>query len=324
VCLGAFLWSVYSSADYAVVSKVVGPVALGYYALAFQMVSFPVQKLTGNVNQAVYPLYCRLQHDRSRLRDWYLRVTALLSLLGMPVLGGMAIVADDAFALLLGERWLPAVVPFQVLACVGMLMTVSYSLPPLINALGRPDINLRYTIISTIILPSGFVILGLTHGLVGICWAWLILYPLIEVWIVHSTRHLTGCSVKDLAVAQLPVVMGVIAMALPSWPSICSPMFPRLCSAWERLFSWARRPTRASCCSWPSARSSPIYECCSGSSDATSRNRRDLSLPRSGRSGLRASPELRRCGTLLGISARLRIVSSAFARMSKSRRHARQ
>ena len=211
--LGALLWFAYINADYAVVSKLIGPAALGYYALAFQLISLPVQKLTGNVNQAVYPLYCRLQHDRSRLRDWYLRVTALLSLLGMPVLGGMAIVADDAFALLLGERWLPAVVPFQVLAFVGMLMTVSYSLPPLINALGRPDINLRYTIISTIILPSGFVILGLTHGLVGICWAWLILSPLIEVWIVHSTRHLTGCSVKDLAVAQLPVVMGVIAMA---------------------------------------------------------------------------------------------------------------
>ena len=213
VSLGAFLWFAWSNADYAVASKVIGPAALGYYALAFQLISLPVQKLTGNVNQAVYPLYCRLQQDRVRLRDWYLRVTALLSLLGMPVLGDMAIVADDAFALVLGEKWLPAVVPFRVLAVVGMWMTVSYSLSPLINALGRPDINLRYTIISTIVLPTGFVILGLTHGLIGICLAWLILYPLIEVWIVHSTRHLTGCGVKDLAIAQLPVVMGVVAMA---------------------------------------------------------------------------------------------------------------
>src|SRR5262249_53789786 len=125
VSLGALLWFVWSNADYAVVTKVVGPAALGYYALAFQLISLPVQKLTGNVNQAVYPLYCRIQHDRARLRDWYLRVTALLSFLGMPVLGGMAIVADDAFALFLGEKWLPAVVPFQVLAVVGMIMTVS-------------------------------------------------------------------------------------------------------------------------------------------------------------------------------------------------------
>jgi len=213
VSLGALLWFAYSNADYAVVSKLIGPAALGYYALAFQLISLPVQKLTGNVNQAVYPLYCRLQHDRPRLRDWYLRVTALLSLLGMPVLGGMAIVAEDAFELVLGEKWLPAVVPFQVLAFVGMLMTVSYSLSPLINALGRPDINLRYTLISTIVLPSGFVVLGLTHGLMGICWAWLGLYPLIEAWIVHSTRHLTGCGLKEIAIAQLPVVLGVVAMA---------------------------------------------------------------------------------------------------------------
>jgi O-antigen/teichoic acid export membrane protein len=213
VSSGALLWFAWSNADYAVVSKVVGPAALGYYALAFQLISLPVQKLTGNVNQAVYPLYCRIQHDRDRLRDWYLRTTALLSLLGMPVLGGMAVVADDAFALFLGEKWLPAVVPFQVLAVVGMIMTVSYSLSPLINALGRPDINLRYTILSTIILPSGFVILGVTYGLIGIFLAWLTLYPPLEMWIVHSTRQLTGCGVRDLAIAQLPVLMGVLAMA---------------------------------------------------------------------------------------------------------------
>lgn len=213
VSLGSLLWFVYSNADYAVVGKLVGPVALGYYALAFQLISLPVQKLTGNVNQAVYPLYCRLQHDRPRLRDWYLRVTVLLSLLGMPVLAGMALVARDALSVLFGDKWLPAVVPFQLLSVAGMLMILTYSLPPLLNALGRPDINLRYTAISTVVFPLGFVLFGLAYGLIGICWAWLLLYPIIAVAAVHTTERVTGCSVKDLARAQLPIVFGVIVMA---------------------------------------------------------------------------------------------------------------
>ena len=72
-----------------------------------------------------------------------MRLTVLYGFLGMPAMVGMALVAPDAFALLLGPRWLPAVLPFQLLAVVGVLMLYSHALPPLFNALGRPGINLR-------------------------------------------------------------------------------------------------------------------------------------------------------------------------------------
>ena len=71
--LGSLLWFAYSNADYAIVGKTVGTVALGFYTLAFQLMSLPVQKLTANINQVAYPVFCRLQHDPVRMRAWYLR-----------------------------------------------------------------------------------------------------------------------------------------------------------------------------------------------------------------------------------------------------------
>src|SRR5262249_13200003 len=132
VSLGSLLWFVYSNSDYAIVGRLAGATALGYYALAFQLNSLPVQKLTANVNQVAYPVFCRLQHDRPRLRAWYLRLTVLLGFFGTPALAGMILVAEDAFVVLLGDQWLPAVLPFRLLGGAGILMVFSHSLPPLL------------------------------------------------------------------------------------------------------------------------------------------------------------------------------------------------
>ncbi len=213
VSLGTLLWFVYSNCDYAVIGKLAGPVALGYYALAFQLISLPVQKLTANVNRVAYPVFCRLQDDRVRMRSWYLRLTVLLGVFGIPALAGMALVADDAFRFVLGEKWLPAVRSFQLLSVAGTLMVFSASLPPLFNALGRPDINLKYTATCTLVLPLGFVLLGQPYGLVGICVAWLVLYPVLVGGLVCCTRRLTGVGLADLVGAQLPVLAATAFMA---------------------------------------------------------------------------------------------------------------
>jgi PST family polysaccharide transporter/lipopolysaccharide exporter len=176
-----------------------------------------VQKLTANCNQVAYPVFCRLQGDRARLRNWYLRLTVLLGVFGLPVLAGMALVAQDAFALVLGAKWLSAVLPFRLLSVVGMLMVYAASLPPLLNALGRPDVNLKYTATCTLLFPLGFVLGGTWGGVIGVCVVWLVLYPLVVGGLVILTRKLTGVGLVDLVRAQVPVLAAVAFMTAVVW-----------------------------------------------------------------------------------------------------------
>jgi teichuronic acid exporter len=210
--LASLLWFIYSNSDFAIVGKLAGATALGYYALAFQLISLPVQKLTANTNQIVYPVFCRLRHDPALLRDWYLRLTVLLGFLGMPAMAGMALVADDGFAVVLGPRWQPAVLPFQLLSVVGILMVYGVSLPPLLNALGRPDVNVRYAGTCTLLYPAAFAIGATTSGVTGVCIAWLILYPVILASLVTLTHRLTGVGLGALVWAQRQVVGAVLFM----------------------------------------------------------------------------------------------------------------
>jgi PST family polysaccharide transporter len=221
VSAGSLLWFAYSNADFAVAGALLGPIALGYYAVAFQLISLPVQKLTAAANQVMYPVYCRLQEDPQRLRDWFLRLTVLQNFLALPALAGMALVAADGIPLLLGEQWRPAVRPFQLLCPVGVLMVVGCGIPPLLVALGRPDLNLRYTAVCTVVYPISFLAAGWwgtqlgqeQGGLIGICLVWLGLYPLMLSVLIHSTRRLTGVTPLAVLHCHVPVLAGVAVMA---------------------------------------------------------------------------------------------------------------
>jgi O-antigen/teichoic acid export membrane protein len=233
--LGTLLWFLSSNADFAILGRLSGATALGFYSLAFQLISLPVQKLTANANQAAYPVFCRLQNDLPRLRDWYLRLTVLLGFLGMPALAGMALVAEDAFAVLLGERWLPAVPAFRWLSVVGILMVYGATLPPLLNARGRPDVVLRYTAACAVLYPCGFLVGARLGGVTGVCIAWLVLYPLVVSALFLLTRSLTGVGLGDLVRAQLPVVAAVLFMAVVVL--LLRGALPEACPPWQRLLA---------------------------------------------------------------------------------------
>jgi len=207
-----FLWFVYTNADFAVVGRLVGPVALGYYAFAFWLISMPVQKLTANINQIAYPVFCRLQHDPARLKDWYLRLIAIVGLVAMPAMAGMALVADDAIGVVLGMKWMPAVLPFRLLSLVGILMVFGSSLPPVILALGRPDLNMKYNLLCAIAYPLGFFLLGRQFGVTGVCAAWLVIYPVAFCFFTTLTRPITGIGLLDLFKSQSATLGSVLVM----------------------------------------------------------------------------------------------------------------
>jgi O-antigen/teichoic acid export membrane protein len=212
ISLSSLCWYVYSNADFAVLSLLKGTAALGYYFMAYQLISIPTEKLSAHINQVAFATFCRLQDDRARMRGWFSRLIALLALVGAPALIGLALVADDAIPWLLGERWRPAVLPLQLLAPVGAVMVFSYTLSPYFNALGRPDLNLQYAAVCAVLFPPVFLAAGRAAGTVGVCLAWLLLYPGIVAVFIHRTRLLTGFGLRDFLRPLGPVLRGVLCM----------------------------------------------------------------------------------------------------------------
>ncbi|MBX9680158.1 MAG: lipopolysaccharide biosynthesis protein [Gemmataceae bacterium] len=212
ISLATLFWMTYSNADYAVAFALFPSAVLGYYALAFEMMAMPVQKFSVTINQVMFAYFSRHQDDRELLRDWYLRLAALMTALAAPVLVGLALVASDALPLLLTEKWRPAVLPFQILCPVGVLMIVGSSLAQMISARGRPDILVRYNFVCAIVYPLAFSYAASEFGFLGLCLVWPILYPTLFFSLIHLTRHITGITIPGLLHSQRVVLTGLAFM----------------------------------------------------------------------------------------------------------------
>jgi PST family polysaccharide transporter len=194
------LWFAYDNSDFAALSTFGGMKVLGYYAVAFQLMKLPVQKVSTQINQVMFAVFCKLQGDRARIRDWFLRLTVLQTFVIVPALAGMALVAGDAIPLFFHARWS---------AAVGAIMVVTSALHQMLAAVGRPDVTLKYNLVCALVFPASFFTAAWMFGTVGVCLTWLVLTPLLVVGLLRLTRGVTGIGVMDVLRSQAPVLAGV-------------------------------------------------------------------------------------------------------------------
>jgi O-antigen/teichoic acid export membrane protein len=154
-----------------------------------------------------------LQSDLPRLRDWFVRLLVLIGFLGMPVMVGMALVAEDGLVLALGEKWHSAVEPFQLLSLSGLFRIYSALFPMLFYALGRPDLNLKFNLFCAVLFPMCYFGAAAAAGMIGVCLVWMFVFPLVVMGLIHGTRHITGVGLLDLLRSQAQILGGTVFMA---------------------------------------------------------------------------------------------------------------
>lgn len=203
----------YGGTDILVVGKVLGERVLGFYAIATDLAGKGVDLLSEILAQVTFPMYASLQDDRAALQRYYLKLSTLVALTVFPAFAGLILIAPDMFTILLTDKWLPAASIFQILCVVAAVKSLAVLVPPLLMAVGRAELNLRYTLLCASIMPPAFI-LGSLLGLVGIACAWLAVYPgLFFYGLLRVALRVLGLSVRDYLSRLLPATVGTMVMA---------------------------------------------------------------------------------------------------------------
>jgi PST family polysaccharide transporter len=133
--------------DYVVIGAELGTVQLGFYLLAFNLCSWPVNMFSAPARRVSLPLFARLHAGETEASAAFVPVCTVLLLVTLPACLVLAALAEPIVGLVYGGVWLPAasVLPWlMVLALVRVLGELVYDF---LVALGSSGSNLTLQIV---------------------------------------------------------------------------------------------------------------------------------------------------------------------------------
>jgi O-antigen/teichoic acid export membrane protein/SAM-dependent methyltransferase len=158
--------------DYIIVGHVLGPVALGYYSLAYRICFMPYLSIAVVANGAVFPYYCRLPSTQAQARAAESTIS-VINALCVPWFAGLLLFASDIA--LLGHKWIPATGAVRFLAVYGFFLSLVLSALQIFKATGRSDLvflsrGLHLAVLTVVLLLTvrhGITIVALDQALVA-------------------------------------------------------------------------------------------------------------------------------------------------------------
>ena len=198
--------------DSFIIGKFLLPSVLGFYTLASRISSFPSGGIGAIGNRVALPALAMVQDEQKRLQRGVLKGESFLSIIGVPLFAGLAIVAPELVRVYAGPQWMPSVLPLRILCLAGCVSILNIGIPALFLAKGRPDIDLKLTLIQTGFLIPALLIgvrfdllgasIGVTAATVG---AWL-----LRQLFVHQVIKL---SFKEYLLSLRPAFISSLIMA---------------------------------------------------------------------------------------------------------------
>lgn len=136
--LNNFLFYLNTKSIDLIVGKFISTKAAGLYSISQEMASLPVSEIAAPINKASYPAYSIAKDNKTQLAALFVKTTAMITLLSLPLSSGLYAVAHNFVPVVLGQKWLTAIPLIQLLALTSLIATLSANTGYIFMALGRP------------------------------------------------------------------------------------------------------------------------------------------------------------------------------------------
>ena len=203
--------SVYNNVAQLFIGKIHNTSMLGYYSQAQKLKDLPVISTVQAVQGVTFPALSQIKDDDTKFSAGYLRISEMLAFVVFPLMLGMVAVAEDMFLLLLGDKWMPTVPYFEILALSGLfypLGVVSYNV---LKSRSDGAVIVRLEIVKRIIQT---LILAVTIPMGVTAVAWGVTAMATVEWLLNtatSMRYLS-CDFGALLRRIMPSMALAIAM----------------------------------------------------------------------------------------------------------------
>lgn len=206
--------------DNLIVGAILGATSLGFYAMAYQIVRIPDMLISGPLYLYIFTAVSRAAHEPKKEALQQLAVSAVrLASAGFaPLFCGLAIIADLAVPLVLGDKWRGAIMPLRWLAGAGFFFCLCALIGATLMARGRSELQLKLSLIlggATIVIVASAAPFGVTAVSAGLA----VGIGLVGCVYIHQLAGDLKMPRLRLFAALRPALYGVAAMAAVLLPA---------------------------------------------------------------------------------------------------------
>ncbi|WP_158230374.1 lipopolysaccharide biosynthesis protein [Pseudofrankia asymbiotica] len=211
--------------DTAVTGRILGPIALGYYTMAFNLASWPVNMFSFAVRRVSLVGFAQLSAEPSRLRFVYARSLALLTAVTVPVCVLLATLGEEVIETVYGTKWVLADQALRFLALLSIVRVAIEITDDLLVALGKARIMVRIQTLWLVALIPALTIGAHLDGIRGVAIGHLVVAVGIVAPAFCLTLRALGFPLVRIAMILVRPALGGIAFALVTrvGPWVASP-----------------------------------------------------------------------------------------------------
>lgn len=135
-----------------------GPTSLAYYQMAYKISQFALNEITRIINNIVFPAYSKIQNNTVRLRGGFIKILENTLLVSLPLSGIIFIYSPIYTRYILGSKWIPIIIPLQILSIVGAIKTFNASSGPIYFSLAKGNFatiinSIRFLFFIALMIP---------------------------------------------------------------------------------------------------------------------------------------------------------------------------
>ena len=161
--------SIYNNVAQLFIGKMYSTAQLGFYSQAQKLKDLPVTSTMQAVQGVTYPALSQLKDDKRKFTDGFERIVMLLSFVLFPVMLGFVATAEDMFLLLLGEKWMPTVPYFKILALSGLFYPLAMVAYNVLKSLSDGRVIVRLEVAKRVIMTL-ILCVAIPQGVTAVAW----------------------------------------------------------------------------------------------------------------------------------------------------------
>ena len=203
--------SIYNNISQMFIGKIYSADTLGFFNQAQKFKDLPLTSAMQSVQSVTYPALSKIGDQREKFAESYRQVLMVVAFMLFPVMIGIASVAEDLFALLLGEKWMPTVPYLQILCLMGLFQPLAMIAYNILKVKSNGSIILRLEIVKKALMTL-LLALTIPHSVKAVAWG-LVAMSCCEFFInfIASLRY-TSLSVWRTMRTLLPIALITAAM----------------------------------------------------------------------------------------------------------------